>query len=462
MATDCLNGELPVAFEEAAARLSLKEAQYGLDNLEVNEGHNNTNKKGELKEKCEEEPQDRFYFILFVVSLMGLVHFLPMSFFTTANEYWMYKFRNTTLNTTDANERTYLQKNFISLTGIYNSIPPIIVNLLSTFVSHKISAQTRVLGVLLLHTAIFGSLVIFAEVNTDEWQGTFFVITVISMMLVVCTIQLLGAAEFNVVTRLPPIYIKWFLNGEGVASIFTACVRLISIFLSPSTIGSAIIYFTSGAVLLLLNVILTAVVFRMKFFKFYTTGCKEETKEKIRSFKEVLEIVKYIWPMLFLAGVAACAMPLGSIYNLVVSEEYGDHGTVWGNKYFVTVCTFLIPSFTNLFGRVLYNKLEWACPIPLQFVIIGCYQIVFTILIVLSNARPRSHFPVLLVHDWQYALVMASFAFARGFVANMMAMTTLRLVPANRIEFAVMVTFFIGGLWMLIFSPLGLLAVHLL
>ncbi|XP_066152178.1 equilibrative nucleoside transporter 3-like [Euwallacea fornicatus] len=458
MATDYLNGELPVAFEEAAARLSLKETHCEPDNLEVNK----EKKNGELKEKCEEKPQDRYYFILFVISLMGLVHFLPMSFFTTANEYWMYKFRNATLNTTDANERTYLQKNFISLTGIYNSIPPIIINLLSTFVSHKISAKTRVVAVLLLHTGIFGSLVVFAEINTDEWQETFFVITVISMMLVICTIQLLGAAELNLVTKLPPIYIKWFLNGEGVASIFTACVRLISIFISPSTIGSAVIYFASGTFLLLLNVIFTAVVFRMKFFAFYTKDCKEETKEKIRSMKEIVEILKYIWPMIFLAGVVTCAAPLASIYNLVVSEEYGDGGTVWGNKYFVTVCTFLIPSFSNLFGRMFYNKLDWTCPIYLQFIIVIFYQSAFSVLICLSNARPRSHFPVVLVHDWQYALVMAAFSFVKGFVANMMAMTTLSLVPKNKIEFSMMVMFFIYGLWMLAFSPLGLLAVRLL
>lgn len=116
----------------------------------------------------------------------------------------MYKFRNVSLNTTNADERTYLQKNFVSLTGIYNSIPSIFTNLLSTFVAHKISPKLRILSLMSLHIGVFGSLVVFACIDTDDCkfdetlsvlqtdlsfvlgQYAFFYITVVAMVLVIC------------------------------------------------------------------------------------------------------------------------------------------------------------------------------------------------------------------------------------------------------------------------------------
>lgn len=69
------------------------------------------------------------------------------------------------------------------------------------------------------------------------------------------------------------------------------------------------------------------------YSRYHTRDYKEEKKEPFRNAGDFWGTLKMIWPMLLL-GVILLMFPLPSIYNLVVSENYGDDGTTWGSKYF--------------------------------------------------------------------------------------------------------------------------------
>ncbi|KAL1517194.1 hypothetical protein ABEB36_000990 [Hypothenemus hampei] len=406
-------------------------------------------------------PKDRFNYVYITVIVLGLVHFLPITYFSAANEYWMYKFRNASTNTSDPDQRTYLQTNFVALSGTYSSIPTIVVNFFSTFISHKMKAKTRLFSILGLHTFLFGSLCVFVKINTDDWQEVFFGITITTMMLVICTIQIEGVAEYNLITKLPPAYIKGFLLGESVAGIFSSILRLLSIVISSSAVGSALIYFSTGTALLALTLIFTIFLMKNQFFKYYTEGFQEEMKEPIRNISDIFQMIKCIWPIL-LIGSIMFLIPSPSIYNLVVSEHYGEEGNSWANTYFVTVCTFLVPAIMSVLGRLIFNRVEYEFSLSAIYLITITYQVVFGILLFLSNARPRTHLPVLLKHDWEYALSLALLSFIRGFVDNSIVIKMLKLAPENRTELAVVLNYFSMSVWILLSNPIGLAAVKCL
>ncbi|XP_030759928.1 equilibrative nucleoside transporter 1-like [Sitophilus oryzae] len=428
--------------------------QYDIFGKDQNIGKN-------IDSEISNEPNDRLYFVLVVVGLLGLVHMLPYTFFMTANEYWMYKFRNTTSNSTDANERTYLQTNFNSLNQLYTTVPTVLSNFLLAFVAHKIKAMTRIIFTLALHTSIFGTAAIFAKINTDSWQDPFYFISVVMLILLMSSISFGAAGQFGLFSRLPPVYIKAYLVGEGFAAMFNAIMRLISIVISPSPTGSALIYFVTGSALMFLSTILTVIAGRTRYFRYYNSNTKADKKEKVRDTKELFRVTKCVWHMIFLNALFIMA-PLSSIYNLVVSENSNDPNNVWANRYFVTVCTFLIPSIANTFGRAIYSKIDWDCPIPIIYLIVTGFQAVSTTCIFFANAKPRHHLPVILTHDWQYSFAMATYAFLQGFIATLMSMKTIRLLPGNRVELGMLILTFFMSIAGAAFSPLGIYAVKIL
>lgn len=94
----------------------------------------------------------------------------------------MYKFRNTTANSTDV-PLTPIQAGFTSDLSVAASVPNTIFLILNAFLSHKFPLAFRMIGSLVLVLVMFIVMTLFVEVNTDDWQGEFFFMTI--MMVVV-------------------------------------------------------------------------------------------------------------------------------------------------------------------------------------------------------------------------------------------------------------------------------------
>lgn len=398
-------------------------------------------------------PKDKGHVVLLVICLFGLVHMLPMMFLMTANEYWMYKFRNVTLNTTDANERTYYQINLASFTKLTVTAPGVICNLIAAFSGHKIRAQTRVFAVLFIHSCVLIANTVFVQINTDSWQGGFFIVTLGLQLIMSMAMSLGGSGSMGLIAKLPPRYMKAQLMGEGGSGVFSALLRLVSIVTTPSTIAGALLYFITGSVLMVITS--TAFYFATKtpFFKYYTRHAKEERKQKIRNLGDFKAVLKIQWPLILLSFLPMI-FPTSSFTTLVVSEFNGTYN-IWGSKYFVTVCTYLIPALCGLLGRGVFNYLDYDCSIPMLYVLSLSREAVFGALTVFSNALPRHHLPVLLKHDWQYGLMMAGNSLTSGFMMNLSMIKSLKMSPKDRIELSMMCNMFFMSIAMVITSPLG-------
>ncbi|KAH1028264.1 hypothetical protein HUJ05_001638 [Dendroctonus ponderosae] len=388
-------------------------------------------------------PDDRFYFILITISLFSLVQMLPFLFFSTANEYWMYKFRNTTLDSKDANDRTTMQRYFSSLTTLTITTPGVICSFLAAIGGHKIKATTRVSCVLTVFSTVLVTQAIFVTINTDT-----------------CAMSLGGSGAMGLISKLPPIYMKAHLVGEGVAGVFSSLLRLLTIIISPSTSGAAFLYFGTGSALMIFTTIIFLFATKTKFFRYYTEGTKDEAKESLRNHKDIIDVLKIIWPLIILP-LFGMLIPTTSIINLVVSQ-YNGTDNIWGDKYFVTICSYLVPALAGLFGRGLFNYLDIDLSVPLLYLFTITKDGLSGSLICLSNAKPRHNLTVIVNKDWEYALLTGAQAMSSGFFINLFMMKILRSVPPNRIELAMMITMFFLSLFSAITSPLGVLVVSLL
>ncbi|XP_060524627.1 equilibrative nucleoside transporter 3-like isoform X2 [Cylas formicarius] len=403
----------------------------------------------------ENEPRDRFYFVQVVLFLLGTVSLLPMTFFTTATEYWMYKFRNTSLDADDPDHRTYLQANFASLQMFAVVYPMVITNFIAVFIGHKVKPKIRVIAFLCSICMVLATHTAFVKIDTDDWQVSFFIITMACQVFISGGIGCVTLASY-----FPPHYTKTFLMGQGLGTLVTAVLRLISVTAAPSALGGGFIFFITGTVIMVLAQIMFIIATRSSFFRYYANATKEETKKKINSIRDIFKALKLIWKVVVLNSTLLL-FPANAITNLVVSEEY-DSETVWSKTYFVTVATYLIPAVCDIAGRALSNKFDKDFSWSFLFIAVTVRTSIIIPTIFFSNARPRNHTDVIFNHDWEYILIMAFHQCSLGFFMNAITLKNIRLVPKDKLDLSFSVSMlFLGGM-AAITSPLGIILVSLL
>ncbi|KAG5867039.1 hypothetical protein JTB14_008338 [Gonioctena quinquepunctata] len=388
------------------------------------------------------------------------MHLLPISFFVTSNDYWMYKFRNT--SSTDSNDRSTLQSNFASGSTIAQSVPTVICMIFATVFAYKIKLKKRIVISLSVLVASFAISTGFIRINTEEWQTGFFAITMMTLALMNGILALFQVSTLALLSKFPPAYMKTFLVGQGIGGIFTSALQVLSLALGTSSEASALVYFISGTMMTSFTLALFCVCEKLVFYQFHFKNSLEDTKRDLISYGEFKDISRRIWSSLVIvmAGALAYVPTHPAIAALVVSEFRGN-GNPWNEKYFVAVVTFLYSDICSLIGRVIAAWLEKR---PSESWLVGLAitrMIIFVPLFMLCNTLPRNHFPIWFPHDWQYIIILGSFMISSGYFFNIAFLNVIKLAPEDEeTSYLIMQTFI--GVVGAVFSPLGVLCVNLL
>ncbi|XP_023022246.2 uncharacterized protein isoform X3 [Leptinotarsa decemlineata] len=132
-----------------------------------------------LKSPPAPPPEDKYYFITIFFLFVGVAGMVPLTFFLTATDYWMFKFRDISQENYDPNNKTFLQTNFASITSMLTSVPTALTTVIVSVFAHKIDLRLRLLGIMIALSISFISFTILVEVNTDSWQLGFFILTIL-------------------------------------------------------------------------------------------------------------------------------------------------------------------------------------------------------------------------------------------------------------------------------------------
>lgn len=402
---------------------------------------------------------DKFYLSHTVFMVFGIMHLLPVSFFVTATDYWMYKFRNITTETDDPNHRSTLQSNFASATNVAISIPTVICMTLAVIFAYKIRIKSRILVSLYILAICFVVSTAFIKMDTDTWQTGFFALTMAILAVMNGILALFQVSSLALLAKFPPIYMKTFLIGQGIGGIFCSALQVLALLIGTSSESSALVYFVSGTLLTTVTLMLYHFVQQQSYYRSIIENASEDTKKDLITFKEVVCNSQKIWSSLVIviSGALAYVPTHPSIAALVVSE----YKTNFTERYYVAVVTFLFSDICCIIGRVLAASINKR-PRPSVLALLSVIRmIVFVPLFIFCNAYPRKHLPVLFPHDWQYIIILASFMISSGYLFNVAFLNVIRLAPESE-ENSYLIMQTVIGIVGAVFSPLGVLCVNLL
>lgn len=126
-----------------------------------------------------------------------------------------------------------------------------------------------------------------------------------------------------------------------------------------------------------------------------------------------------------------------AVYPAVASAVRSTHssdGSLLTNDLFLPLACFLIANSGDMAGRLAHNFLRW--PSPEQRFIslaIAVLRLAFIPLMMLCNAQPRSHLPVVF-GDTAYVFLLASLFLTNGYLGNLGMMYGPKLVSAQFAE----------------------------
>ncbi|XP_037882702.1 equilibrative nucleoside transporter 1 [Glossina fuscipes] len=394
-------------------------------------------------------PADVWNYTYFVFCLLGIATMTPWNFFITAEDYWMYKFRNVSLNVSHAElaDLSPLQKSFPCYLTITASISGTSFLVLNAIFGQRVPVRLKILGTLCVILLLFAITTAFVELNTDAWQELFFALTLfIVIILNVCS-AIMSGGVFGVAGLFPSEYMTAMVSGQALGGILTALTFIIVLALGAGdpTI-TAFTFFIVGSVLILLNIVCYAIMESKPFFQYYLN-----VEENIRAPYMVNGVigddnaaqlcVTTVFSKIYIHAVTICILftttlsVYPSITVLVQSESYGE-GKAWNDIYFRPVANYLIFNSGDYFGRVIAGMCEKPKNNAYTVLLMVILRTFYIPLFLCCNSSSHNFLPVWIHSDTIFIVLMTTFALSNGYLANILLIMAPRFVTRREKETA--------------------------
>ncbi|XP_013142681.1 PREDICTED: equilibrative nucleoside transporter 3 [Papilio polytes] len=410
----------------------------------------------------DEQPTDRYRLVYILFYLFGITSLVPWNFLITANDYWMYKFRDVTPNNvTMFVRKTQFQAEFTSYLNVATAIPNLIFLVLNSLYGHLVPLKSRLQGSLVVVTLTFLFTTALVQVDSDEWQSTFFIITIVTVVIMTAASAVFTGGLVGIASKFSKEYMAAVVAGQSLGGIIAAIAQIISLAFKISPLHSALIYFIIADIMVVTSLISYALLYKIDFFTHHILRGSGLGPNRHRDVSMVL-IMKKIWVYAFsIFAVFAISMAVYPAVTVLVESHPDTKGTDWNNIFFVPVVNYLIFNCGDYSGRLAAGFLLR----PSKQWVIGLCSVLRAAgvpLLMVCNAQPRRRLPVLFPRDYQYILIMILFSFSNGYLTNIVMINATRVVDIHEREKASSVVATMLCVGLTVGAALGMLLVRLL
>lgn len=369
--------------------------------------------------------------------LLGLGTLLPWNFFITAQSYWDFKLENKT----HANaSRTDLQEYYTPLQVCLSQIPNFIFLFINALFSHKLPQRVRLLVSLVFMILLFCITTALTQINTNDWQLGFFIMTMIIIILINSAGAVFQGGLFGVAGMFPEKYMTAVVAGQALGGVFASGARIVSLSVGAQDANSAFIYFMIAVIVMIFTLLAYLYMSKTDFYKHYTNcqkpekGSSDAPKSEM-TFNDQVKIFKEIWPL----GVSVWgvfAVTLGAFPALCVKIISTSEDETWSGTYFQPVVTFLLFNIGDYIGRQVAGFLMWPRRGSWLLYVMVAIRLVFIPLFLLCNHNPLSAIPIVFAHDSWYILFMLLFSLSNGYCSSLCMMYGPKVVSEDKAEVA--------------------------
>ncbi|XP_047375198.1 equilibrative nucleoside transporter 2 isoform X1 [Sciurus carolinensis] len=445
-------------------------------------------------------PQDSYHLVGISFFILGLGTLLPWNFFITAIPYFQGRLAvvNSTAGTLSTNHTGPTDTfNFNNWVTLLSQLPLLLFTLLNSFLYQCIPETVRILGSLL------GILLLFALtaalVKVDMNPGPFFSITMASVWFINSFCAVLQGSLFGQLGTMPSTYSTLFLSGQGLAGIFAALAMLMSMASGVDAQTSALGYFVTPCVGILMSVVCYLSLPHLEFARYYLAKKPSrspvhelETKAELLQSDEkngipnspqtatltldldpekepelepeldepqkpekpsVFIVFQKIW-LTALCLVLVFTVTL-SVFPAITAMVTSSTSPGKWSQFFNPICCFLLFNIMDWLGRSLTSYFLWGphspepAPQPDEdsrlLPLLVCLRFLFVPLFMLCHVPERARLPILFPQDAYFITFMLLFAVSNGYLVSLtMCLAPRQVLPHEREVAGALMTFFLA------------------
>ncbi|XP_025781181.1 equilibrative nucleoside transporter 1 [Puma concolor] len=430
------------------------------------------------------EPQDRYKAVWLIFFMLGLGTLLPWNFFMTATRYFTNRldetqnmslvtaenskdFQPSATPTVPSPERNYLSALFNNVMTLCAMLPLLFFTCLNSFLHQRIPQSVRILGSLIAILLVFLITAVLVKVHLDALS--FFVITMIKIMLINSFGAILQGSLFGLAGLLPTSYTAPIMSGQGLAGFFASVAMICAIASGSELSESAFGYFITACGVIVLAIICYLGLPRLEFYRYYQQlklegPGEQETKLDLIS-KGQNSPQKLGWRVacpggssmgtegkneytILVPALSVCfifTVTIGMFPAVTAEVQSSIAGnSAWG-AYFIPVSCFLTFNVFDWLGRSLTAIFTWPGKDSHWLPSLVLARILFVPLLLLCNVQPRRYLAVVFEHDAWFIIFMAAFAFSNGYLASLcMCFGPKKVKPAEAETAGAIMAFFLS------------------
>uniref|UniRef100_A0A2C9LT29 Equilibrative nucleoside transporter 1 n=1 Tax=Biomphalaria glabrata TaxID=6526 RepID=A0A2C9LT29_BIOGL len=381
-------------------------------------------------------PDDRYHIVYLIMILQGIAVLLPWNTFINAKDYFEnYKLQSHNVSNGSSGSTTLddYRTNFMSYIGMASQYPNFLMNIINIFV--QCGGNTlgiRILTGIMVMVSMLVVTVVLAMLDTTTWPETFFWITIVTAIVINAAVGIYQNSLYGLAASLPMKYTNAVVFGSNLSGTLVSVTNILLIILSPSQKTSAIYYFVTAIVILLMAFDGYFILRNTKFFRHYMKLSllkKQEFQESnisnepfykilFRSFGRVVrQIYHLIFGVFFTFFITLLLFPAVSSDIRPLVAPYTDSFAV----YWTPVFCFLFFNFFATLGNLATVFIQW--PNSRWINVLVIIRIIFIPLMILANFRPTQRsLPVLITIDEIYIVSSALFSFSSGYCSSLTMM----------------------------------------
>lgn len=296
-------------------------------------------------------------------------------------------------------------------------------------------------GSMIVVLILFVMTTVFVKINTDDYQDYFFEFTLTTVFVINIFSAILTGGLFGIAGMFTSEYITAVIGGQALGGVFTAAAEVMSLTFATDKIFSALIFFLTGTLMLIISLILYLLVSQTLFFKFHvnqshikanTLAINTDEPQSPLTATTVASVSRtYLQPdwkkicgkiwsygfCVFLCFITTLAVYPAITVLIEPIDKHTNHSK-WNDVYFLPVLNYLLFNCGDYAGRVISGWLKWPVNQPKLVAFFTILRIGFVPAFLLCNITQKHPLPVLIHSDEVFICLMLFFALTNGYIAN--------------------------------------------
>ncbi|XP_038599901.1 equilibrative nucleoside transporter 3 isoform X2 [Tachyglossus aculeatus] len=437
------------------------------------------------------KPEDRFSGVYIIFFCLGIGSLLPWNFFVTAKEYWIYKLQNCSSQPTPEGASD-IQNYFESYISIASTVPSVLCLIGNFLLVNRVAVNVRVLASLSIMLAIFVVMTVLVKVDTSSWTHAFFAITIACVVVLSSASTIFNSSIFGMTGSFPMRNSQALISGGAMGGTISAVASLVDMAAARHVTDSTLAFFLTADIFIVACIILYLLLPKLEYSRYYMRSsvmparlapgfCGHPLGEEAQSLDlpQAPQLAKGtsspspppLRPILKkTASLGFCVVYVFFVSIIIfpsissnIESVSKNSGSLWTNKFFVPLTSFLLFNFADWCGRQITAWIQVPGPksklLPGLVVLRTCFIPLF----IFCNYQPRAHVDQVLLNSDVFPIILISLlGFSNGYLSTLALIYGPKIMPKELAEATGVVMSFFLSLGLALGSAFSVLVVHLI